>query len=118
MKLLSYLGLGYKANSVIFGSEQVLKRIRSHGCYLVILSSLAANNTFQQFRNKTNYYHIPFLVIPDDVLVKVFPKRFVRVICLTNKGIADAIIQLKGADLCETKHKETNSSFSKTDTDE
>lgn len=60
--ILSLLGLASRARKVSCG-DILLKDVRSHKVYLVLIAEDASENTKKKWTDKCSYYHIDYMII-------------------------------------------------------
>ena len=90
-KVLSLLGLASRARKISCG-DVLLKDIRSHKIYFVIIAEDASENTKKKFSDKCKYYHIDYMIIGQiDDLSQAIGKDNRVVIGIKDKGFADKI---------------------------
>ncbi len=62
-KLISMLGMAYKARKTISGDESLRKSIRDQKVKLVIIAEDASDNTKKRFINSAKYYKINYYIV-------------------------------------------------------
>ena len=95
----NYLGLARRAGLIITGSEKVLEKIKTKLVKLVIVSSIASDNTKKRFSDKANFYQIDYLVIDNNLLIKVYKDNPPKVLGVTDLGFARKILAFKGDEI-------------------
>ena len=92
----NYLGLARKAGLVISGSDKVLEKIKTKAVKLVLISSDASSNTIKKFSDKAKYYLVDYLIIDNNILLKVYKENPPKVIGVLDLGLASKIRAIKG----------------------
>ncbi len=59
-KVFSMIGLATRAGKTVAGEFSVEKAVKTKKAYLVIVSTEASDNTKKLFRNKCEFYQIPY----------------------------------------------------------
>ena len=88
-KIYSLLGLCQKAGKLVSGEFAVENAIKSGKACLVIVSGDASDNTAGKFRNKCDYYGVPFFMFGDkEMLGHAIGKEVRTSIAITDDGFA------------------------------
>ena len=60
-KIFSMVGLATRAGKTVAGEFSVEKAVKQRKAKLVIVSTEASDNTKKLFRNKCEYYQVPYV---------------------------------------------------------
>jgi len=91
-KTLSYLGLALRAGKLESGDEGVLKAIRSRSALLVFVASDASENAKKKYRDKCEYYGVPWSAAFDrQQLGRSIGKAERVVVAVTDKGLSELV---------------------------
>lgn len=88
-KVLAYIGLCFKANKIIVGSSAI--SVFKGKIYLLILDGKAKENSKKYAIKFKNKFNCP-LVICNDNFEEVCKKPLCRVVAISDKNLADAIL--------------------------
>ena len=89
------LGMAQKAGRVVSGGFSVEKLIQSGRAAGVIVAGDASENTKNMFRNKCEYYEIPFAVFSTrERLGKAIGREERVTIALNDEGFSGAVMKL------------------------
>lgn len=92
-KIVTYCQIALKSRYVSLG-DQLIPDIQKKKVYLVLISSNCGRNRLKKLCDKSTYYQIPYLIIDDADLQQVC-SRTLSSMGITNKGLANKIIQVK-----------------------
>lgn len=93
-KFFSLLGLAMRAGKVVSGEEQVMRAIRNHKVYLVIVAEDASVKTVKRIRDKGNFYGVPCMMAGTrQQLGQAIGKPERVLLAVTDKGFAEALAQ-------------------------
>jgi ribosomal protein L7Ae-like RNA K-turn-binding protein len=88
-KIYSLLGLCQKAGKLVSGEFSVENAIKGGKACLVIVSNDASENTSKKFRDKCDYYEVPFYMFGDkEKLGHAIGKEVRTSIAITDDGFA------------------------------
>ena len=88
-KIYSLLGLCQKAGKLVSGEFSVENAIKGGKACMVIVSSDASDNTSKKFRDKCDYYNVPFYMFGDkEKLGHAIGKEVRTSIAITDDGFA------------------------------
>ncbi|WP_408070689.1 L7Ae/L30e/S12e/Gadd45 family ribosomal protein [Butyrivibrio sp. JL13D10] len=88
-KVYSLLGLCQKAGKLVSGEFAVENAIKSGKACMVLVSSDASDNTSKKFRDKCDYYEVPFFVFGvKEKLGHAIGKEVRTSIAITDDGFA------------------------------
>ena len=88
-KIYSLLGLCQKAGKLVSGEFSVENAIKGGKACLVIVSNDASENTSKKFRDKCDYYEVPFYMFGDkEKLGHAIGKDVRTSIAITDDGFA------------------------------
>lgn len=95
LKIYKLLGLMMKSRNILSGSFMTERAIKDGSAKLVIVSNDAAENTKKLFRNKCEFYQIPFYIFGEsDKLGKAIGKEARVSLAVTDGGFADTLEKL------------------------
>lgn len=107
-KLLSMLGLAYKAGKIVFGTEGVVGAIRSrHKVPLVLLASDASDNTVKKITDGCRYYKVRLetaYVSKKEIGHILKGRSDVACVAVTNEGFAGAICDIISKQSTDSNH--------------
>ncbi len=93
-KVLSLLGLAYRGRNLVSGQEQCLDAVRSGKARLVLVAEDASDNTKKVFLDKCDFYRVPISIFgTKETLAKSIGKEMRSCMCVTDEGLARAILQ-------------------------
>ncbi len=88
-RIYSLLGLCQKAGKLVSGEFSVENAIKGGKACLVIVSNDASENTSKKFRDKCDYYEVPFYMFGDkEKLGHAIGKEVRTSIAITDDGFA------------------------------
>ena len=91
-KIYSLLGLCQKAGKLVSGEFAVENAIKSGKACMVIVSRDASDNTGKKFRDKCDYYEVPFYMFGDkEKLGHAIGKEVRTSIAITDVGFAKTL---------------------------
>jgi len=94
-KILSMIGMAYKAGKVVSGEDPVRKAIRGKTVKLLIIAEDASDNTKKRFINSASYYHVPyFIYLTKEELSDSLGHKIRSVASITDEGFAMHLINL------------------------
>lgn|SRR5690554_2904451 len=94
-RMLSLLGLCYRARRLIAGEDQVLKEIQKRSVRLVIVAGDASEKTKKRFTDKCKFYQIPLRIVSNrNDLGKAIGKGERVVIGIADEGFSRKLISL------------------------
>lgn len=94
-KLLSMIGMAYKAGKIISGEDPVRKAIRKNSVKLLIIAEDASDNTKKRFINSAVYYHVPYFVyLTKAELSDSLGQKIRSVASVIDEGFAKHLISL------------------------
>ena len=86
-KLISTLGLAYRANKILIGFDQISKELKKKHTSCVFTSLSGESDSLRQIKNKCDYYKIPLYdVLTCEELSKICSKNNVKTISLQDDG--------------------------------
>lgn len=88
-KVLAYIGFCFKANKIILGSSTI-SVFKGH-IYLLILDGKAEKNSKRYAIKFKNKFNCPLLICKDN-FEEVCKKPLCRLVAITDKNLADAIL--------------------------
>lgn len=93
-KILSLLGLAARGRRLVSGEFACEDAVKKGKAQLVIVSEEASDNTKKLFRDKCTYYGVPvYIRFSKDVLGKAVGCEMRAVVCVTDRGFAEALEQ-------------------------
>ncbi|MCR5834884.1 MAG: L7Ae/L30e/S12e/Gadd45 family ribosomal protein [Lachnospiraceae bacterium] len=93
-KGLSMVGLATRARGTVSGEFATEKAVKERKAKLVIVASDASDNTKKLFRNKCEYYKIPFFIVgTKEELGKVTGGVMRASLAVTDARFSDTIIE-------------------------
>lgn len=105
-KALSHLGLAQRAGKLVSGDENVMKLIRSGQAKLVLMAVDASENTRKKYRDKCEFYTVPFMECFSRAELGLSLGKAERVIiAITDRGFAE-MIKSDMAKFTEVEHIE------------
>lgn len=94
-KVLSMLGLATRARKVVSGEFSTERSIQDFSAVLVIVATDASDNTKKKFRNKCEFYEVPYYEYSTlDALGHAMGKENRASLAITDEGFADSICKL------------------------
>ncbi len=87
-KINAYLGFAIKSRKIEFGTDDVLK---SKNSKIILASSSLSQNAMQKIENFSNEKSIGYFCISDEIFAKAFGEKNVKVVAVTDEGLANAI---------------------------
>ena len=86
-KLISTLGLAFRANKIIIGYDSIVKEFKKGHISCVFASLSDESDSSRQIKNKCDYYKIPLYdVLTSEELSKICSKHNVKMISLQDEG--------------------------------
>lgn len=86
-KLISTLGLAYRANKITIGYDQIVKELKKSNISCVFSDLSNDSDSSRQLKNKCSYYNIPLYdVLNSEELSKICSKHNVKTISLHDDG--------------------------------
>ncbi|MBS4536007.1 ribosomal L7Ae/L30e/S12e/Gadd45 family protein [Clostridium sp. D2Q-14] len=90
--LISFLGIGKKANIVKAGEYKTEESIKSKKCNLIILAEDASDNTKKKFNKLAKTNNIEFLVYGNkETLGKALGRHYISIIAVCDKKFSDTL---------------------------
>lgn len=94
-KILSMIGMAYKAGKIISGEDPVRKVIRHKSAKLLIIAEDASDNTKKRFINSATYYHVPYYIyLTKEELSNSLGQKLRSVVSVIDEGFANHLISL------------------------
>ena len=91
-RVSSMLGIAAKSGHVVSGEFATEKAVKSGHAYLVIVSDEASESTKKNFRNMTEFYHVPYYCYGSkEDLGRYIGKQFRASIAVTDENLAKAV---------------------------
>lgn len=91
-KVLSLLGLAYRAKKIINGEESVLYALKQGKCKLVLVACDASSKTIDRLEKKCFFYKVEINKdFSTDELSMSIGKGLVKVMALTDQGFFDSL---------------------------
>lgn len=91
-RVLAMLGIAAKAGNVASGEFSTEKAVKEGKAYLVIVAEDASDNTKKNFRNMTDYYHVPMAVYSNkEALGHSIGKEIRASLAVVSEGLAHSI---------------------------
>lgn len=94
--MIGTLGLAKRARKLITGTDSVIKGLQKDQVKLVVLSSLASDNTKKTVIDKTSYYQVEVILIDDYDLNRAIGKTGIKVVGITDDGFKKVLLTKKG----------------------
>ncbi len=92
---LSTLSLCQKAGKIVSGEAAAEKALQGQTAYLVIVAEDASDNTKTKFRNKTQFYKVPFIIqYEKEELGRAIGKISRATLAVTDSVFASKLINL------------------------
>ncbi len=102
-RFLKMLGLAVRAGGVAFGEGAAQDSIRKKSAHLLIVSQDGSDNTKKKFRNSCGFYSVRYTEYGTrSELGKATGREFAVVVAVTNKNIADNLIEILNEEKSET----------------
>lgn len=93
-KVFSYIGISAKGRNIVSGEFSTENAIRDGKAFLVIVAKDASNNTKKLFKNKTDYYEVPYYEFSTkEELGHILGKKICASLAFTDEGLANASIK-------------------------
>lgn len=94
-KILSFLGIAMKAGKLRSGEFACEMAIKEGDAKLIVVASDASDNTKKKFNNSCKYYKVDYLEFgTKEILSKSIGKDIRSVICITDDGFKNGILEL------------------------
>ncbi len=94
-KIMSLLGLAFRAGKVVSGEFAVKEAIRGNTAKLVIVAGDASDNTRKLFHDKSSFYHVPIVDVGDkQMLGKALGKQERAGAAVLDEGFAAKILEM------------------------
>ena len=92
---MQMLGLCSKAGRAVSGEFQCEEALRRQKAKLVVVAKDASANTYKKFKNKSEYYHVPFYQLSCDKeeLGRAIGKEKRSCVAVTDIGLAGSILK-------------------------
>lgn len=92
-RILSLLGLAYRANKIKFG-ETVLENIKT--CQYLFIADDASDRTKERYIKKCDYYNIPYTTTySSEQLSESLGKKMVKIVGVYDRGFKKLFIENK-----------------------
>lgn len=91
-KIKTYIGFAKRKGKISFG-QTVLYDIKDKRTKLVIIDEAASDNTKDKYISACEYAGIKYLLFPKEEAANAIGKPNVRVICIKDRNLADAIAE-------------------------
>lgn len=93
-RVLSMLGLCARARKVVSGEFSTEKAVKEGKAWLVIVAEDASDNTKKLFKNKCEFYEVPFFTYSDkDTLGHSIGNEMRASLAVTDEGLATEIMK-------------------------
>lgn len=95
-RALNLLGMATAARKLISGEEQVIQSIQRQKGNLVICTKDCSANTVKKFKNKCEYYEIPFVqqFETDELSLAIGKRR--SIVLVDDRGFTKSLLKMKG----------------------
>ncbi len=94
-KILSLIAIANKARKVFSGEFMCLEQIRMGEAEIIIVASDSGKNCKKKFKNKANYYELPYLELASKAeLGKMLGKGEKAVLVINDEGFKNEILKL------------------------
>lgn len=94
-KIMSMIGMAYKANRVVSGEELLKKSIKEGKIKLIIIAEDASNNTKKRLINSALHYSIPYYIcLSMDDLRRVISWKYRAFIGITDLNFSKILGKL------------------------
>ncbi|MFV0288386.1 MAG: hypothetical protein ACK5HR_02900 [Mycoplasmatales bacterium] len=92
-KIYNNIALGYKAQKLILGTDDIIRKIKKNPKIIILISSSASINTFKLIQNKTWNYGVELIVLNDihQNLEKIFKNKQIKVLAIEDVGFKKLI---------------------------
>lgn len=92
-RVLSMLGIAAKAGKVVSGEFATENAVKAGKAFLVMTAADASDNTKKNFRDMTDFYHVPLLVYgTKDSLGGCIGKDYRSSLAVTDEKLAEAVL--------------------------
>lgn len=88
-KVKSYIGFAIKSKSIVIGTDLILK---SKNVALILCESELSSSSYNTLETYANQRKIQIFKLKNEDFFEICPKNGVKVLGVTNKSLADAII--------------------------
>jgi len=93
------IGLAIRAGKCSQGTEGCEKAVRSRKAKLVLVDPAAAENTRKSVRNLCDYYHCPWMILPEEgMLEDITGGANRKVLSVNDNGFAQMILKYNQED--------------------
>ncbi|WP_130807044.1 L7Ae/L30e/S12e/Gadd45 family ribosomal protein [Senegalia massiliensis] len=90
--ILSFIGIGQKANIIRTGEYKSLEAIKFNKCYLIVLANDSSINTKKKFENLSKKHNIETIYFSDKLaLGSALGKEYISVFAVTDKKFSDTL---------------------------
>ncbi len=89
-KVQTYLGFAIKARKIVFGADDILKTKRQK---VILASKNLSEASLQKIETFANTKNIPLIIVDNQTFLSVFGEKNIKVIAITDEGLASAIIK-------------------------
>lgn len=88
------LGLAYRANKVVLGTDNIIAGMKNHKVKLVVVSTTASLNTQKVIQDKASFYNTNVIFVDefDNTISKAIGKKNIKVIGIKDQGFKKLII--------------------------
>jgi len=91
-KILSLLGLSYRANKVIIGSDEVIDSIKNTRLQLVFLAQNFSSVAERRIRNDATFHKIDIIdSFTEDEISKALGKTHIKALGISDEGLSSLI---------------------------
>ena len=91
-KLISTLGLAFRANKITIGYDQIVKELKKKNISCVFSDLSDDSDSARQIKNKCDYYNVPlYNVLTSEELSKICSKHNVKTISLHDNGFHELV---------------------------
>ncbi len=91
-KIKAYLGFAAKSRGLVSGADTVEQTLRAGKAKLVIVSEEATSATVERFTFASSAHSVECVMLEGDVLGTLIGKPERKIVCITDKKFATAII--------------------------
>lgn len=92
---LALIGIARKANMLLYG-DKLIKSIKAKSIKLVVITNDASQRSKKHLISQCEYYGVTYLMVDDGKsLSQAIGKENIKVIGITDEGIADKILKIK-----------------------
>ena len=94
-KLLSNIGLAYKAKKIILGTDNIVEKMKTKKIKLVIMSATSSFNTQKLIQDKANTYGVDVLLldVDDTEISHAIGRSNVKILGINDVGFKKMILK-------------------------